>query len=289
MSDIKLITLTDPRSATAEGYRALRTQLMYGRTGKALHTLLVTSTAKDDGKSTAAANLAVVLAQSGQRTILVDADLHRPAQPAIWGLGKQPGLDVLMNDDRTLANPPLIETSVPNLSLLLPGELPPVPADVLTHQRMGEIIGLFLKERIEPGLSPEETVRQIREQEGLALLPHGFDPLKRFRLRDSAREAIAAQIDIVESYNARISHMRWNEAAAEWAKGRQLPVSAGSDAHLLSDIGAAWLEAPFQLVNTPQDLLHCLQQGVPTGVWTHPVQAFLQKQWHRLMSRLGLK
>lgn len=143
MSDIKLITLTDPRSATAEGYRALRTQLMYGRTGKALHTLLVTSTAKDDGKSTAAANLAVVLAQSGQRTILVDADLHRPAQPAIWGLGKQPGLDVLMNDDRTLANPPLIETSVPNLSLLLPGELPPVPADVLTHQRMGEIIGLL--------------------------------------------------------------------------------------------------------------------------------------------------
>lgn len=161
-----------------------------------------------------------------------------------------------------------------------------VGEEVMTN--MGEIIGLFLKERIEPGLSPQETVRQIKEQDGLVLLPHGFDPLKRFRLKDVAREEIADQIDIVESYNARISNLKWNEAAAEWAKARDLPVSAGSDAHLLSDVGAAWLEAPFQLVNTPQDLLHCLEQGVPTGIWTHPVQAFLQKQWHRLMSRLGL-
>lgn len=162
-----------------------------------------------------------------------------------------------------------------------------VGEEVMTN--MGEIIGLFLNEKIEPGLSPEETVRQIRAQGGLVLLPHGFDPIKRFRLKDSAREAIAQDIDIVESYNARISNLKWNQAAADWAEAHDLPVSAGSDAHLLTDIGAAWLEAPFELVNTPQDLLHSLQQGVPTGIWTHPVQAFLQKQWHRLLSRLGLK
>lgn len=162
-----------------------------------------------------------------------------------------------------------------------------VGEEVMTN--MGEIIGLFLNEKIEPGLSPEETVRQIRAQGGLVLLPHGFDPIKRFRLKDSAREAIAQDIDIVESYNARISNLKWNQAAADWAGAHDLPVSAGSDAHLLTDIGAAWLEAPFELVNTPQDLLHSLQQGVPTGIWTHPVQAFLQKQWHRLLSRLGLK
>ena len=162
-----------------------------------------------------------------------------------------------------------------------------VGEEVMTDS--GEIIGLFLQERIEPGQSPLETVRHIREQGGLVLLPHGFDPLKRFRLKDTAREEIAEHIDIVESYNARISRLRWNEAAAEWAKERELPVSAGSDAHLLADIGSAWLDAPFQLVNTPQDLLHCLQQGVPTGRWTHPVKAYMQKQWHRLATRLGLK
>jgi capsular exopolysaccharide synthesis family protein len=143
MPDINLITLTDPRSEAAEAYRVLRTQLMYGGAGKALHTILVTSAARDDGKSSAAANLAAVFAQSGQRTILVDADLHRPAQPTIWGVQSHHGLDVLMNDDRTLANPPLIETSLPNLSLLLPGELPSVPADILISQRMSEIIGLL--------------------------------------------------------------------------------------------------------------------------------------------------
>jgi len=154
---------------------------------------------------------------------------------------------------------------------------------------MGEIIGLYLQERIEPGLSPQETVRQIHAQGGLVLLPHGFDPLKRFRLKPAAREEIAAEIDIVETYNARISRMRWNDAATEWAKAGDLPMSAGSDAHLLNDIGAAWLEVPFQLVNTPQDLLHCMRQGVPTGKWTHPVQAYIQKQWHRLATGLGLK
>lgn len=143
MPDLKLITLTDPRSEAAEAYRALRTQLMYGSAGKALHTILVTSAANDDGKSTAAANLAAVLAQSGQRTILVDADLHRPAQATIWGVTSAQGLDVLMREDRALANPPLIETSLENLHLLLPGELPNVPADVLTSQRMSEIIGLL--------------------------------------------------------------------------------------------------------------------------------------------------
>jgi non-specific protein-tyrosine kinase len=84
-----------------------------------------------------------VLAQSGQRTILVDADLHRPAQPAIWDATSQAGLDLLMKEDRALANPPLIESGLENLQLLLPGTLPNVPADVLTSQRMNEIIGLL--------------------------------------------------------------------------------------------------------------------------------------------------
>ena len=162
-----------------------------------------------------------------------------------------------------------------------------VGEEIMTTQ--GEIIGLYLQEPIQPGLSPLETVDQIHEQGGLALLPHGFDPLKRFRLKPAAREEIADHIDIVETYNARISRLRWNEAARQWAAARDLPMSPGSDAHLLADIGAAWLEVPFQLVETPQQLLNCLREGEPTGKWTHPVQAYLQKQWHRLSKRLGIK
>jgi len=72
----------------------------------------------------------------------------------------------------------------------------------------GEIIGLFLEERIPPKMSPEETVARIKEQGGLVLVPHGFDPLKRMRLTPAALSRVAAEVYIVEIFNARISNPR---------------------------------------------------------------------------------
>jgi len=152
----------------------------------------------------------------------------------------------------------------------------------------GEIIGLFLQEQIEPGLTPEETVRQIQAQNGLVLLPHGFDPFKRFRLQPEARARVANELDIIETFNARISRPHWNQAAVEWAEKRGLLMSAGSDAHRLVDIGAAWVEVPRRPIRTPQDLLEALEDGVPTGDWTHPVLAFVLKMWGQAKNRLGV-
>lgn len=150
----------------------------------------------------------------------------------------------------------------------------------------GEIIGLFLEKKIEAGLSPEETVAQIRQQGGLVLLPHGFDPLKRFRLKEEARARVEDDIDIVETFNARISRPRWNRAAVEWAETWGTLMSAGSDAHTLADIGTAWIEVEECSVNTPHDLLEALEGGVPVGEWTHPVLAFGYKMWDMARSRV---
>ncbi|MFW5942383.1 MAG: PHP-associated domain-containing protein [Chloroflexota bacterium] len=150
----------------------------------------------------------------------------------------------------------------------------------------GEIIGLFLKERIEAGLTPEESVARIREQGGLVLLPHGFDPLKRLRLKPDARARIADEIDIVETFNARISRPRWNRAAVSWADERDLLMSAGSDAHTLADVGAAWVEVLAQPIGTPQQLMDALEGGVPVGKWTHPVIAFGYKIYDWIRSVL---
>lgn len=149
----------------------------------------------------------------------------------------------------------------------------------------GELIGLFLQERIAPGLSPEETVRQIKAQGGLVMLQHGFDPLKRYRLRPEATQRIAQDIDIVEALNARLSRPAYNRAAADWAAQRRLPVCAGSDAHTLRDIGEAYVEAPFQPVRTPQQLLDVLWQGKLQGRWTPPAYAFMRKQWRQWRGR----
>lgn len=153
----------------------------------------------------------------------------------------------------------------------------------------GEIIGLFLQEKIPAGMSPKETVTAIKEQGGLVSLPHGFDPLKRWRLQPAALETVADQIDVVETFNARISQLRWNQAAVDWSKLHGLPMSAGSDAHTLADIGSAWVEVPVQHIRTPQDLLAALQSGVPVGEWTHPVIAFAYKFWDRSLRRLGVR
>ncbi len=150
----------------------------------------------------------------------------------------------------------------------------------------GEIIGLFLKEKIEAGLSPEETVARIQKQGGLVLLPHGFDPLKRFRLKEEARARIRDEIQIVETFNARISRPTWNRAAVAWAEEHGCLMSAGSDSHTLADVGEAWVEVPARPIDTPAELLAALDGGVPVGVWTHPVLAYGYKLWDTFRNRL---
>lgn len=143
MSPIQLITLTDPRSAAAEAFRTLRTNLMFSGPDHALTTLIVTAPAEADDKSSVVANLAVTFAQAGNKTILVDADLRKPAQHSLWGVSNERGLTTMMAEDAALSNPPLLATDVPNLQLLPSGPLPPVPADVLSNQRMNEVIGVL--------------------------------------------------------------------------------------------------------------------------------------------------
>ena len=155
--------------------------------------------------------------------------------------------------------------------------------------REGEIIGLFLNQKIPAGMTPEQTVSAIRDQGGLVLLPHGFDPLKAHRLRPAALERIASEIDIVETFNARISKPAWNRAALVWAQEHGLAVSAGSDAHLRSHIGDAWVQTPRRRVQTAPDLLEALRVGEVMGTWTHPALAFALKMFdfgrHAMLGR----
>lgn len=142
MATPNLITLTDPRSPAAEAYRTLRTNLMFSSVENPIQTLLVTSPIAGEGKSEALANLAVTFARGGNKTILVDADLRRPAQHDIWGV-ENDGLTRMMLDDASLANPPLVETGVENLMILPAGSDAPNPADLLSGMRMSEIIGVL--------------------------------------------------------------------------------------------------------------------------------------------------
>lgn len=143
MANAKLVTLTDPRSAAAEAFRTLRTNLMFTSVEHPIDTLLVTSAANSEDKSLVLANLAVTFAQGGNKTILVDSDLRRPAQHDIWGVPNERGLTTMILEEGAMASPPLVQTEVSNLMLLPSGTLPPVPSDVLSSQRMTDVIGVL--------------------------------------------------------------------------------------------------------------------------------------------------
>lgn len=143
MAKASLITLTEPRSSAAEAYRSLRTNLMFASVERPIETLLITSAAQSEDKSVVLANLAVTFAQAGNKTIIVDSDLRRPAQHEIWGIANERGLTDMILQDAAMATPPLTPTDIPNLSVLPSGKLPPVPSDVLSSAKMAEVIGVL--------------------------------------------------------------------------------------------------------------------------------------------------
>ncbi len=201
MPAANLITLTEPRSAAAEAYRTLRTNLMFSSVENPISTLVVTAPAEGEGKSLVLANLAVTFAQSGHRTILVDSDLRRPTQHTLWGLDNARGLTTMMLDDSALASPPLASVGVDNLQVLPAGELPPTPADVLGSQRMIDIIGL-LKARAQYVLFDSPPVLAAADAALLASRLDGV--LLVVRAGHTRREHAARAREALERVHARI-------------------------------------------------------------------------------------
>ena len=139
----------------------------------------------------------------------------------------------------------------------------------------GEIIGLFLRERIPPRLSPEETIARIREQGGVVVVPHPFDRLRGSRLRAAALQRLADQIDIIEVHNARIHLSADRVKAAAFARAHNLLVSAGSDAHTAREFGGAWVELPD--FSGPAEFLAALRQATIHGRVANPIVHLLTK------------
>ncbi|HSJ07145.1 MAG TPA: PHP domain-containing protein [Longimicrobiales bacterium] len=133
--------------------------------------------------------------------------------------------------------------------------------EVKTAERV-DIIGLFLRERIPKGTPARQTCLMIREQGGLVYVPHPFAGGKGGGGRILGD--IADLVDAVEGFNARIHSAALNEKAVEWARARDLPVGAGSDAHTLQEIGRGWVEVPGA-ADTPPELLAGLRRGRTGG------------------------
>ncbi len=138
--DVNLVTLRDPRSPAAEAYRALRMNLAFTSLDRDLSCFVVAPPATEGLDANVAANLAVVIAQSGKQVCLVDADLRRPTLHTLFNVPQEPGVTTLLVNAKEDVGIPLAPTGVPGLSLLPSGALPPNPADILGSNKMAALL-----------------------------------------------------------------------------------------------------------------------------------------------------
>lgn len=137
---ITILSRLPPDEPTAEAFRALRTNVTFVGAERPLQLISVTSPGPGEGKSTTAANLAAALAQSGQRTLLVDADLRRPQIHRAFSLVQEPGLtDVLVG--RVPAREAIRPDVEPQLDVLPSGPTPPNPSELLGSHAMHTLVG----------------------------------------------------------------------------------------------------------------------------------------------------
>jgi capsular exopolysaccharide synthesis family protein len=135
----KLITIQEPRSHAAECYRNLRTSILFSAGRPVPRTILVTSAVAGEGKSTTAANLAVVMAQSGRKVLLIDADLRRPALQRYFVRRENRGLVRVLKEGAKLEES--VQTSeIENLDLLLCHGVAQNPSELLGSDRMQALI-----------------------------------------------------------------------------------------------------------------------------------------------------
>ena len=134
----------------------------------------------------------------------------------------------------------------------------------------GEITGLFLREEIPRGLDPLETVKRIKDQNGLVSIPHPFDRFRSEVISSNVIEKVAQLADIVEGFNSRNSAKSDNRKAHNFALKHGLLISAVSDAHTAMELGHTYMELP-DFDGTPEDFKKALASATLISNPTNPL------------------
>jgi succinoglycan biosynthesis transport protein ExoP len=138
----ELLILSDGPSLQAEAYRHLRTSILLSTPGRAPKTLLVTSSVPAEGKTTTVVNVATVLAQTGAKVLVIDADMRRPRLHQVFGMDNSAGLSLALSSE--LSDTELLvminQYQDTNIFLMSSGAIPPNPAELLASEQMRRLL-----------------------------------------------------------------------------------------------------------------------------------------------------
>jgi len=252
---IELVAQHLPKSQMSEAFRALRTALLLSQPDHPPQVILVTSALPREGKTTAAANLAVTLAQLGDKTVLVDADLRKPGVGRLLNLGsgKYAGLSSYLAGVSTLDLVTVPHPAIPNLAAIPTGPLPPNPADLLSSHKLADAIAelrtkyKFVVIDSPPIMAATDAVILSVQADGVLLV---------VRSGETPKEAFTRTRDLLTSVKSRLLGVVLNAVDASapdyYYSYRYYPYSYGYGPQEALEMGHE--EAPEHVPSKPSDL-----------------------------------
>jgi capsular exopolysaccharide synthesis family protein len=200
-STTELATIAQPQSVVAEAYRALRTSMLLSTSHHAPQLILVSSGQPREGKTTTALNLAITLAQRGDRVVLIDTDLRRPRVHRAFQLTNERGLSSYLTGHATADDLPRPVKQIPNLFVITSGPTPPNPAELLSSEPLEALFGElrrqydFIVLDSPPAISVADSMILAAHADGVMIVVHGGV---------TTRETLKHTTKLLTSVNARI-------------------------------------------------------------------------------------
>lgn len=161
-----LITVTAPHSLISEQFKTLRTNIEFTSPDKKIRSIVITSPSPSEGKSTTAANLAVVYAQTGKRILLIDADMRKPTMHYTFSIRNNRGLSTVLTNQSHIKDS-INKTGVPGLDLLSCGPIPTNPAELLSSNAMTSLLE-YLKEKYDMIIIDSPPILSVTDSQILA-------------------------------------------------------------------------------------------------------------------------
>lgn len=213
--DLSVTTVHHSRGRASEAFRAVRTGLFFSNRGSELKVIQVTSPVPGDGKSTLSSNLAVTMAQSGRRVLLIDADFRRPRIAKIFGIESKVGMAQVVAgkaelDDATFAS------GVANLSIMPGGKQPKNPAELLSSSRFEMLVDM-LREKYDIIILDTPPLLAVSEPSAVAAIVDGV--VITMRLRRNVKPLATRAVKILESVDAKLLGVVINGVSGEAGYG----------------------------------------------------------------------
>jgi polysaccharide biosynthesis transport protein len=195
-----LITIASPKSTASESYRGIRTSLFFSAADNAPRAILVTSAAPSEGKTITAANIAITMAQAGNRLLLIDCDMRRPKLHRLFNVPRDRGLSNILVGTCGV-DEAIIHSTIPGIDIIVSGPVPPNPSEMLGSQNMTDFLET-VRGRYDRIVLDSPPITAVTDAVILSRLVDGV--LLVIRAGETHREIVKNGIGLLQAANARI-------------------------------------------------------------------------------------